>query len=115
MEGGPGFGEFKTDLESIFERMSRSSRRAGGGPGSIRSAVVDYGNPAAMHGSKANTAVGCTSDEEVLQGLLGAVSSHEFTFGRFMALADTLGCMFGSTVLFFVPVVDMFWLCRDHT
>jgi hypothetical protein len=29
IDGGPGFGEFKTDLESIFERMARSGRRAG--------------------------------------------------------------------------------------
>lgn len=92
IEGGPGFGEFKTDLESIFERMARSNRRAGAG--GIKAAVVDHGNPAVMHGNKASTAVGCTSDEEVLKGLLDVVPSHHFAFGRFMALADLLGCEF---------------------
>lgn len=94
LAGGPGFGEYKTDLESIFERMSRSNRRAGGGPGTIKSAVVDHGNPSVMHGNKANTAIGCTSDDEVLKNLLDVVPSHQFVFGRFMALADTMGCMF---------------------
>jgi RNA exonuclease 1 len=45
IEGGPSFGEFKTDLESIFERMGRSNRRAVGGAGNIKSAVVDHDNP----------------------------------------------------------------------
>ncbi|KAF7357922.1 Ribonuclease H [Mycena venus] len=87
LEGGPGFGEFKTDYESIFERMSRSTKRMD----KHRAAVVDIGNPAVMHGSKATTAVGCKNDEEVLQGLLEVVPSHHFVFGRFMALANILG------------------------
>ncbi|KAG6899153.1 hypothetical protein C0993_000227 [Termitomyces sp. T159_Od127] len=90
LESGPGFGEFKTDMESIFERMARSTRRAGGPVGSIRSAVVDHGNPSVMHGHKATTALGCTSDAEVLKGLLEVIPSHEFVFGRFMALADAM-------------------------
>ncbi|GLB45049.1 putative EXOIII [Lyophyllum shimeji] len=94
IENGPAFGEFKTDMESIFERMARSTRRAGGGAGgtgSIRSAVVDHGNPAVMHGSKATTAVGCASDAEVLEGLLEVIPSHHFAFGRLTALADVFG------------------------
>ncbi|KAJ6493808.1 ribonuclease H [Mycena vulgaris] len=87
MEGGPGFGEFKTDYESIFERMARSTKRVE----KHRAAVVDIGNPAVMHGSKATTAIGCKDDEEVLKGLLEAVPSHHFVFGRFMALANILG------------------------
>ncbi|KAG6896567.1 hypothetical protein C0992_007419 [Termitomyces sp. T32_za158] len=90
LESGPGFGEYKTDLESIFERMGRSTRRAGGPVGSIRSAVVDHGNPSVMHGHKATTALGCTSDAEVLKGLLEVIPSHDFVFGRFMALADVM-------------------------
>ncbi|KAH9930557.1 ribonuclease H-like protein [Amylocystis lapponica] len=82
---GPGFGEFKMDMESVFERMSRA--RAG----TVRSAVVDHGNPAAWHGSKASTTIACKSDAEVLEGLLGALPSHHFVFGRFTALADALG------------------------
>ncbi|KAJ6507395.1 ribonuclease H [Mycena vitilis] len=87
MDGGPGFGEFKTDYESIFERMARSTKRVE----RHRAAVVDIGNPAVMHGSKATTAVGCKNDEEVLTGLLEAIPSHHFVFGRFMALANVLG------------------------
>lgn len=109
MEGGPGFGEFKTDMESIFERMARSTRRAGGVAGSIKCAVVDHGNPAAMHGNKANTAVACTNDDDVLKGLLSTVPSHEFTFGRFMALADTLGCMYfdGVFIMLLLAYLDI--------
>lgn len=70
--------------------MSRAVGR--GGPGTIRSAVVDHGNPAVMHGAKANTSVSCTSDAEVLEGLLQAIPGHEFSFGRLTALADGLGC-----------------------
>jgi RNA exonuclease 1 len=92
LDPGPGFGEFRTDYESIFERMSRAVGR--GGPGSIRSAVVDHGNPAVMHGAKANTSVSCTSDEEVLEGLSQVIPGHEFSFGRFTALADALGCKY---------------------
>ncbi|KAK7001317.1 ribonuclease H [Favolaschia claudopus] len=87
LDGGPGFGEFKTDYESIFERMGRGTKRGE----KQRSAVVDIGNPAVMHGSKATTAVGCKNDDEVLQGLLDVVPAHHFVFGRFMALANILG------------------------
>lgn len=90
VENGPGFGEFKMDYESIFERMSRAVGR--GGAGKIRSAVVDHGNPAVMHGAKANTAVACKSDDDVLRGLLDTVPSHHFIFGRFTAVADHSGC-----------------------
>ncbi|KAJ6567827.1 hypothetical protein B0H10DRAFT_1841408 [Mycena sp. CBHHK59/15] len=87
MDAGPGFGEFKTDYESIFERMARTTKRTA----HHKSAVVDLGNPAVMHGSKATTAIGCKDDDEVLKGLLEVVPSHDFVFGRFMALAETLG------------------------
>jgi RNA exonuclease 1 len=95
LEYGPGFGEYKIDFESIFERMGRCDARGGsGGAGKVRSAVVDHGNPGVMHGAKANTAIGCNTDDEVLEGMLGAVPSHQFTYGRFLGLANTLGCMF---------------------
>jgi RNA exonuclease 1 len=93
IEQGPGFGEFKTDYESIFERMGRATWRGGGGGvgGKIKSAVVDHGNPGVMHGNKADTALACKTDDEVLEGLLNVIPSHQFTFGRFMALSSTLG------------------------
>ncbi|KAH0828120.1 hypothetical protein J3R83DRAFT_3791 [Lanmaoa asiatica] len=89
VQNGAGFGEFKTDYESIFERMARASGR--GGQGSVRAAVVDHGNPAVMHGAKATTAIGCGSDREVLEGLIRAIPAHEFTFGRFTDIADAMG------------------------
>jgi len=89
IQNGVGFGEFKTDYESIFERMTRASGR--GERGSIRAAVVDHGNPGVMHGAKATTVIGCTSDREVLEGLVQAVPVHEFLFGRFTGIADTMG------------------------
>ncbi|KAH9484836.1 putative exonuclease [Psilocybe cubensis] len=91
MENGPGYGEFKIDFESIFERMARSTAKNGRVVGGVKSAVVDHGNPSVMHGAKANTAIGCKSDDEILEGLLNAIPSHQFVFGRFMALANALG------------------------
>jgi len=96
LEYGPGFGEYRVDFESIFERMGRCDARGGdgsGGAGKVRSAVVDHGNPGVMHGAKANTAIGCSTDDEVLEGMLGAIPSHQFTYGRFLGLANALGCM----------------------
>lgn len=92
LEFGAEFGEFKVDFESIFERMARSHRRAGGGAGSIKCAVVDHGNPSVMHGNKATTSIGCGDDEEVCQKLIEVLPSHHFVFGRFVGLADGLGC-----------------------
>lgn len=83
---GPGYGEFKVDYESIFERLSRARN------GGVSSVVVDHGNPASWHGSKATSTIACKTDEEVLEGLLGAVPAHTFAFGRFTGLADALGC-----------------------
>ncbi|TFK50197.1 ribonuclease H-like protein [Heliocybe sulcata] len=91
IDNGPGYGEFKTDFESIFERMARSSGRAGAGGGPIRSAVVDHGNPASMHGAKATSTVACKTDEEIFEGVQRVIPDHQFVFGRFNALADALG------------------------
>ncbi|KAF5346349.1 hypothetical protein D9758_011478 [Tetrapyrgos nigripes] len=88
---GPGFGEFKTDYESIFERMNRAHKRSGGGPGSIRTAVVDRGNPGMMHGNKSTKSVGCEDDDEVVKAILDLTPSHDFVFGRLMALANLKG------------------------
>ena len=91
MDNGPGFGEFKMDYESIFERMGRSAGKGGAGGVGVKSAVVDHGSPGVMHGAKASTAIGCKTDEEVLEGLLNVLPSHQFAFGRFMGLANALG------------------------
>lgn len=92
VQNGAGFGEFKTDHESIFERMGRASGR--GAQGAVRGAVVDHGNPGVMHGAKATTTIGCGSDQEVLEGLLQALPAHEFLFARFTSIADAMGCVY---------------------
>lgn len=85
---GPGFGEFKTDQESILERLARSTGRGM----AISSAVVDYGNPSSWHGAKASVAVACKSDADVLNGMIETIPQCHFVFGRFMELSDALGC-----------------------
>ncbi|TDL16847.1 hypothetical protein BD410DRAFT_901803 [Rickenella mellea] len=87
IKNGPGFGEFKTDHESIFERLSRSSSS----PQPKRTAVVDRGNPSTWHGAKASATVACADDGEVLKGLVETIPGHDFVFGRFMGVADVLG------------------------
>jgi RNA exonuclease 1 len=82
------------DYEPILARIARSNscNRASNG---ARMAIVDHGNPGAWHGTSVTapaTTVGCANDADVLQGLLGALDSHEFVFGRLMGLADALGC-----------------------
>ncbi|OJA14787.1 hypothetical protein AZE42_12824 [Rhizopogon vesiculosus] len=105
LRNGPSFGEYKTDLESIFERMARASRK--GGAGSVRSVVVGHGNPGVMHGSRANSNVPCTCDQEVLEGLLQAIPPHEFSFGRFTGIADALGWLTPKTTAAETPVVPI--------
>ena len=94
---GPGYGEFRADFEPILARIARShSRNRGSNGAPTRTAIVDHGNPGAWHGTSATapaTTIACASDAEVLDGLLGALDSHEFVFGRLMGLADALGCM----------------------
>jgi len=87
MANGPGFGEFKTDHESILERLARVPGRHGRG---VTSAVCDYGNPGSWHGAKATTAVPCKSDEEVANGVSELIMRHEFVFGRMISLSESL-------------------------
>ncbi|KZT66208.1 ribonuclease H [Daedalea quercina L-15889] len=100
IDNGPGFGEFKIDMESILERMSRA--RSGG----VTTAIVDHGNPAAWHGSKAMTTIACETDDEVLEGLLGAIPSHQFAFGRFTGLAKARGWITPKTSAELIPDPD---------
>ncbi|KAH9837573.1 uncharacterized protein C8Q71DRAFT_753278 [Rhodofomes roseus] len=97
---GPGFGEFKIDMESIFERICRSRS------GTVSTAIIDHGNPAAWHGTKATSTIACQTDDEVLEGLLGAVPSHHFTFGRLTALAMARGWITPKTSADLIPDPD---------
>ena len=91
---GPGYGEFRTDYEPILARIARARGRGLDG-GGARAAIVDHGNPGAWHGTSASapaTTVPCTTDAEVLDGILSVLDTHEFVFARLMGLAGALGC-----------------------
>lgn len=79
---GPGYGEFKTDMETIFERIARIPSSSSSSSTSLpslsdsnsstkkkKSAVIDHGNPSNWYGKKADLCIGCESDEDVLEGL----------------------------------------------
>jgi RNA exonuclease 1 len=113
-KGGVGFGEFRTDMEGLFERMGRGTRRAGvgvngtgGGDGrwilasgaeegvvsELRTVCVDRGrNPAGWHGAGAGRCIGCATDEEVVKGVVGAVEESDFVWARLMGVAEASGC-----------------------
>jgi RNA exonuclease 1 len=96
IQNGGGFGAFKTDQDSIFERMARACGRDS--QGAVRAAVVDHGHPGVIHGAKATTAIACESDRKVLEDLIQAIPAHEFLFGRFTGIADAMGCECPSLV-----------------
>ncbi|GAA5871082.1 hypothetical protein JCM16303_001683 [Sporobolomyces ruberrimus] len=90
MQKGPGFGEFVTDQETIFERLAR-------GQDPKTSVVIDHGSPGQWHGAKATTAVACQNDDEVLKGVVEHAGEHDLTIARFMDLSHTLGWSQNST------------------
>ena len=96
VENGPGYGEFKTDQESIFERIARSTRSGG-----VKTAVVDHGTPGNWHGAKATASVACKTDEDVVNGVLEMLPNNHLIFGRFLELSDACGCV-SRSVFFFV-------------
>ena len=70
--------------------------------------IVDHGNPGAWHGTSPSapaTTVPCATDAEVVEGVLGALDSHEFVFARLMTLADALGCTWPC--VFFSSTFDL--------
>ncbi|SGY70184.1 BQ5605_C004g03117 [Microbotryum silenes-dioicae] len=85
MAKGPGFGEFQNDQETIFERLGRGTDKK-------RCAVVDHGTPGQWHGAKADSAIGCTNDDQVVEGVERSVEDHDLIVARFMDLSHALGC-----------------------
>ncbi|KAI8449385.1 RNA exonuclease 4 [Phakopsora pachyrhizi] len=90
MEKGQGFGEFTTDQESIFERMSRASEPK-------RAAVIDYGHVegrtngvAGRTTSKSSLSLVYNSDREVMNGIISSLNDHDFVFGRLMELSHAV-------------------------
>lgn len=91
---GPSFGEFKSDMEVIFERIARAPPIPT--VGKRQCAVVDHGNPANWYGKKAEKCIACETDDEVVNGLKEVPEATEetytFVFARLTELADGLGC-----------------------
>jgi RNA exonuclease 1 len=56
------------------------------------SALCDYFSLRGGYGTKATTAVKCTTDDEVLEAMIRQVEGHDFVFGRLMQLANVQGC-----------------------
>lgn len=74
-ERGPAWGTNETNAESIFKRIGRTTRPQSSG--STRAgAVVDWGEPNRGHGAQAQVAIGCQSDQEVVQGIEKALQGQ---------------------------------------
>lgn len=72
---GEKWGTSEAGGESIFKRLSRS-KRGNGGAGKT-SAIVDYGTPERGYGKDALVSIGCSTDEEVVTGVIRAVNGDE--------------------------------------
>jgi len=92
-EKGPSWGTTEQNGETIFRRLSRSSRT---------SATVEYGTPERGLGREATYAIGCQSDDDVARGLIRAINGDEdeqeiptggvdFVWGRFRELEAVRG------------------------
>ncbi|KAF2634965.1 hypothetical protein P280DRAFT_474258 [Massarina eburnea CBS 473.64] len=73
-ERGPGWGTNETNAESVFKRIGRTTRTKSN---STRTgAVVDWGEPTRGHGSHAQVAIGCKSDDEITQAIERALAGQ---------------------------------------
>ncbi|WRT65068.1 uncharacterized protein IL334_002010 [Kwoniella shivajii] len=81
---GPDFGNALENMEPLFERLNRNKPPK-------TSAYVDYGNPRSSYGSKATTAIRCSTDDEIVEKILENVEGHDLVFGRMMELANVQG------------------------
>jgi len=57
----------------------------------LRTAIVDRGNPAAWHGSRAGKTIACGSDGEVVKGVLQCMDESDLIWGRLSELAEAQG------------------------
>lgn len=89
---GRAFGTPDANHESIFTRLAKGRRggkkaaaveEEGGTKGSKKlegcGAVVDWGDPTRGYGAAAGTAIGCSSDAEVVAGVLRAIGGADTT------------------------------------
>ncbi|CCJ28402.1 unnamed protein product [Pneumocystis jirovecii] len=101
LKNGPEFGMFNIDNESIFSKLERSDETK-------KFAIVDYGGPGQWYGNSLKTFVSCSSDDEVLEGILKNINSHDFIWARFRELEYTLGWSKNATTNNMESVDDAF-------
>ncbi|KAJ5781362.1 hypothetical protein N7457_006522 [Penicillium paradoxum] len=78
-EKGERWGTSDVSNESIFRRLSRSTRpNHVPRPGEERTgAVVDWGNPERGFGAQATVSIGCRDDDEVVSGVSAVINGDE--------------------------------------
>ena len=83
MERGVRFGTVETDMESLFNRLSKVG---------IKSAAVDYGN-VPFNYREADETFSCTSDEEVEQAIEEVIKDRgcRFVFAKFREVEQAAG------------------------
>lgn len=74
---GPAWGTFEATEESIFARMGRLHPAGDAEAQKLHTTIVDWGSPERGHGFDASAALGCSSDAEVVAGLIGAVAGQD--------------------------------------
>ncbi|KAF7924340.1 uncharacterized protein EAE98_007391 [Botrytis deweyae] len=106
-EKGSDWGANDSQGENIFKRLARTGvkYKSQGGtaiPASVdgkSSAAVDWGDPKRGPGGAATFSIGCSSDEQILEGVIRAVNGDpdgktipgggvDFVWGRFRELED---------------------------
>jgi RNA exonuclease 1 len=110
-EKGPQWGESESANENIFKRLSRTGitykNQAGtavvaGQIGGKTGAAVDWGDPRKGVGAAASVVIGCSSDEDVTNGVIRAVNGDsdgllvrgggvDFVWGRMRELEALKG------------------------
>ncbi|KAG4303756.1 hypothetical protein PORY_002839 [Pneumocystis oryctolagi] len=97
LKNGPEFGLYNTDSESIFSKLERCDKTK-------NFTVVDYGGAGQWYGSSLKTFVSCSSDDEILEGILKNIDS-DFIWARFRELEYTLGWS-GNSVASDIESID---------
>ncbi|KAK5467617.1 hypothetical protein LTS15_000590 [Exophiala xenobiotica] len=70
-EKGPRWGTLDANGKSIFKSISRGVRNDGSGK-PRESAIVEYGTPERGFGKEATYKIACTTDDEIVQGVIRA-------------------------------------------
>lgn len=73
-EKGPRWGTLDANGESIFRRISRNVRPDGK---PRQTAIVEYGTPERGFGKDATYKIACTSDDEIVEGVLRAAHGDD--------------------------------------